>query len=160
MSQGAKNSSGQETCANEACTSRNRRFELPRAGEEVDPAFIALLASIDRHALNLDARFTIPWTSIRFGWDPILGVLPVVGDIAGAALAIGLIGRARRLGISQVGIRRMTWNVAIDVGLGIIPIAGPVIDIFYRANARNLKLVLDEVTRHRGWPILDQSSRG
>lgn len=131
----------------------HRRFRLPRVGEDVDPAFLALLASIERDADRLDSRFIIPWTRVRFGWDPVLGVIPVLGDIAGAVLAVALISKARRLGVSRATARRMTINAAIDVGLGIIPLAGPVLDIFCRANARNLKLVLDEVGRQRGLPV-------
>ena len=131
----------------------SRRFGLPRAGDEVDPEFLALLVSIDRNVYQLDGRFVVPGTSVRFGWDPVLGLVPVVGDLAGAALAIGLINRARRLGISQALVRRMIVNVAIDVGLGIIPFAGPIIDVFFRANARNLQLLLDEIASFRASPV-------
>jgi hypothetical protein len=84
----------------------------------------------------LDARFRLPLTKIHFGWDAVVGLIPVVGDLLMAAVSVG----ARRHTIAYMG-----GHTLIDLLLGAIPFIGPVFDVFYRANLRNLQLLLDEI---------------
>jgi hypothetical protein len=100
-------------------------------------------------AVLLDSRFRIPGTQIRFGWDPIAGIVPIIGDLVMAAVALRLILLARELGADRKLILKMVANVAADTALGVIPIAGPLLDIGYRANLRNLKLITHEFERRR-----------
>lgn len=127
-----------------------KRFQFPTGQDAVDPAFLELLALLDRETGRLDSQFVIPWTNIHFGWDPIIGLVPVAGDLIAAAYSVRLIGLARRLGADNALLSRMVLNVAVDVGLGSIPVAGPVLDLFFRANSMNLKLLLDAIERRRG----------
>ena len=92
-------------------------------------------------ATLLDSRFRIPGTSIRFGIDPILSLIPGLGELASPAFAVALILQGLRQRVPRVVIVRMIGNALIDACLGAIPIAGTVGDIFWRANTRNLALL-------------------
>lgn len=89
----------------------------------------------------LDNAFSVPGTRIRFGWDPILGLIPWVGDVATALLACGLVVQAHRMRLPRVVQLRMVLNVAIDVLAGLVPLVGDVADVFWKANTRNLALL-------------------
>jgi len=99
------------------------------------------LAWFRQLATLLDARFRIPGTNIRFGLDPILSLLPGIGDLASPAFAVALLVQALYQGVPRLVMVRMLLNALIDALLGAVPFAGPVADIFYRANLRNLALL-------------------
>jgi len=99
------------------------------------------LARFRRLAELLDARFRIPGTSIRFGWDAILGLLPGVGDAAGGlAGGYGLF-VAWRLGAPGTVLGRMALNLGLDLLVGAIPFLGDLFDLGWRGNLRNLALL-------------------
>lgn len=77
----------------------------------------------------------------RFGLDPLLGLIPGVGDWAGAALSLYIVYEATRLGLSWPVVFRMVGNIAIETLIGTIPLAGDAFDFFWQANTRNLQLV-------------------
>ena len=89
----------------------------------------------------LDSRFQIPGTSIRFGWDPILALIPGVGDLASPAFAVALMAQALRQRVPPVILLRMVFNAWLDALIGAVPLGGPVADIFWRANLVNLELL-------------------
>jgi hypothetical protein len=89
----------------------------------------------------LDAGFQVPGTNLRFGLDPILGLIPGVGDAAGAVLAGWILVEAMRLGASRATVLRIAGNVALDAGLGAIPILGDIFDFAWKANLRNVALL-------------------
>lgn len=125
------------------------QFKIPEPNEPVHPEYARLLDEIDRLAENLDRRFRIPLANVRFGWDPVIGFVPIAGDLVTAALAIKIILAARRLGADKALIRRMAANSAIDIAIGIVPIIGTLFDIFYRSNVRNVETLKDEIRRRR-----------
>lgn len=129
------------------------RFRIPAHGEAAAAEFVALLAGLEREAMRLDARFRVPGTRIRFGLDPVIGILPFVGDVIGALWSLRLVGIARRLGADRALLTRMVWHVAIDFVIGLAPVIGPLFDIFYRANLRNLDLLLAEIAARRATPL-------
>ena len=94
----------------------------------------------------LDSAFRVPGTRVRFGWDPILGLFPWVGDVATALLACGLVLQAHQMRLPRVVQLRMVLNVAIDVVVGLVPLLGDVADVFWKANTRNMALL----ERHAG----------
>jgi hypothetical protein len=98
----------------------------------------------------LDSRFRIPGTNIRFGLDPILSLIPGVGDLASPAFAVALLAQAIYQGVPRVIMLRMLINALIDALIGAVPVAGAVGDLFYRANLRNLALL--ERHAHPGVP--------
>lgn len=99
------------------------------------------LAWLRTWATLLDAQFRVPGTNIRFGLDPVLSLVPGLGDLASPMFAALLIVQAVRQRVPKVIILRMLANALIDAFLGVVPIAGNVADIFWRANTKNLALV-------------------
>jgi hypothetical protein len=77
----------------------------------------------------------------RIGIDPIIGLIPGVGDWLGAAISLWLIFQAIRMGLPLSVLGRMGINVAIEATLGAIPVLGDLFDAAWQANHRNLRLV-------------------
>ena len=125
------------------------RFKMPADQEQVATGYLLLLDRFERMATRLDSQYRLPLTRIHFGWDPIVGIIPLAGDLVMAAVSLRLIGYARQLGADSPLIARMVANVLVDALLGAIPIIGTVFDLFFRANMRNMKLLLDEIEQKR-----------
>jgi hypothetical protein len=89
----------------------------------------------------MDNRFRVPGTNIRFGLDPIIGLLPVVGEVVTFSISSILILSMVKYGVSRKVIIKMIGNVAIDAVLGSIPLIGDLFDVAYKANQRNYKLL-------------------
>jgi hypothetical protein len=89
----------------------------------------------------LDNAFGIPGTKIRIGLDPILGLIPGGGDIAGAALSGVIVLVALRNGVPPAVLWRMVGNVAIDTAIGTVPFLGDVFDVAWKANTKNVQLL-------------------
>ncbi|HEY1236155.1 MAG TPA: DUF4112 domain-containing protein [Candidatus Binatia bacterium] len=120
----------------------NQRRVERQAVEETDRLRIArFLADL------LDQRFTIPGTSIRIGLDPIIGVIPGIGDLLANLTGSLILMIAAQLGVSKIVIARMGINVAINTLLGAVPIFGDVISIWYRSNVKNVELLERHVGR-------------
>jgi hypothetical protein len=94
-----------------------------------------------RWARLLDAAFTVPGTSITFGLDPLLGLIPGLGDLVTPVFALILQAHAFRRRVPKVVQLRMLLNVLIDSLLGAIPVVGDVFDLAWKANVRNLSLL-------------------
>jgi hypothetical protein len=89
----------------------------------------------------LDRSFRVPGTDLRFGLDPVLGLLPVGGDVI-AALGSGYILYVAWLNGAPPGmIGRMLGNVLVDTILGAVPVLGDLFDAGWQANARNVALL-------------------
>jgi len=89
----------------------------------------------------LDSAFVIPGTDIRLGLDPLLGLVPGLGDLASPLFAIALLWQSRDLGIPRLVQLRMIFNVAIDALVGLLPVAGDLFDVAWKANDRNIALL-------------------
>ncbi len=125
------------------------RYEIPGVSERVSPEYTELLARLDRLTALLDSQYCIPWTPIRFGWDAIVGLVPVLGDLAMTVASLYLVSLARQLGAGKAMTAVMAGNVLVDALIGAIPIIGTVFDVWFRANERNLRLLVDEIERRR-----------
>jgi Domain of unknown function (DUF4112) len=99
------------------------------------------LARLDALAKLLDIAFILPGTKIRYGFDGIIGLIPVVGDIIATALSLWLVREARALGAPWHVTARMLGNVAIQGVVGTVPVAGDAFDVLFRANMRNVRLL-------------------
>lgn len=97
----------------------------------------------------LDTAFRIPGTRIRFGWDPIVGLIPWAGDVATALFACVLIVQAHQMRMPRVVQLRMLINVVADVLVGLVPFVGDVADVFWKANTRNLAMLERHVAQPR-----------
>jgi len=89
----------------------------------------------------LDAGIRVPGTNLRFGLDPILGLIPGVGDAAGAVLAGWILVEAIRLGASRATLIRIVGNLALDAVVGAVPVLGDIFDFAWKANLRNVALL-------------------
>jgi hypothetical protein len=99
------------------------------------------LAALRRLSHLLDSVFRIPGTQIRFGWDPITGLLPVLGDVTSPLFCVLVLIQAYRLRIPKVVQLRMVINALIDFAFGSVPVAGTVFDVYWKANNRNMQLL-------------------
>jgi hypothetical protein len=89
----------------------------------------------------LDSVARVPGTSFRFGLDPIVGIIPGLGDVAGAALSGYVVLLASRMGAPTSVLVRMLGNVALDTAVGTVPLLGDLFDAGFKSNTRNLALL-------------------
>ena len=109
----------------------------------------ARIARIDALATLLDTALVIPGTGVRFGLDGLIGLFPVVGDIITTVLSLFIVHEAYQLGAPGHVIARMLRNVALDGVLGAVPLVGDAFDVLWRANRRNVRLLLEWLERER-----------
>jgi hypothetical protein len=110
------------------------------------------LTSLARLSRVLDAAIRIPGTDIRVGLDPILGLIPGLGDWAGALGSGYILLRAADLGVARATLLRMAANIGVDFMAGSVPVLGDIFDLGWRANERNMALLrahLDAPERRR-----------
>lgn len=112
----------------------------------------ASLESVERMTKLLDSKFKIPGTNIRFGLDPILSLMPVVGDLITLVISSMLIYTMRNHGASRKVVVMMMLNAGLDTIIGAVPLVGTVFDVFYRSNERNLRLLKEHYYegKHQG----------
>jgi hypothetical protein len=99
----------------------------------------------------MDGLFEIPIIRRKFGLDPLIGLVPVIGDLIPAAIGLYLVFEARELGASRWLMARMVGNLLLDLLVGAVPVLGDVFDFMFRAHHRNLKLLQKEL----GEPFID-----
>jgi hypothetical protein len=99
------------------------------------------LKRLEAVAKLLDVAFIVPGTKIRYGVDGIVGLIPIVGDIIATGLSLWLVHEARALGAPWHITARMLGNVAFQGVVGVVPVAGDAIDVLFRANVRNARLL-------------------
>ncbi len=88
-----------------------------------------------------DNVFEIPGTGLRFGLDPLIGLVPVAGDLASAVLSFYILSVAAQTRVPRSTLVRMGLNVGIDYVLGSIPLLGNVFDFVWKANQKNMQLL-------------------
>lgn len=101
----------------------------------------ATLTELESVARLLDTKWRIPFTSIRFGLDAVVGLVPVLGDLATGLVSAYILFRALSLGIPAPLFARMVFNVLFDTLVGSIPILGSIFDVFFKSNIRNMALL-------------------
>jgi hypothetical protein len=99
------------------------------------------LQVLRRWARIFDSAFRIPGTSITFGLDPILGLIPGIGDLASPVLSLFMVWHAAKLRVPKIVIARMVLNALIDATVGAIPVVGDLFDFGWKATAWNLALL-------------------
>lgn len=104
------------------------------------------MARLDNWATNMDARFRIPFTPIRFGLDPLVGIIPALGPLLGVLLSVYIFGAAFRHKLPVRSVARMISNIAIEFIVGLIPVLGPMFDVYWRANIKNVDLLREHLT--------------
>jgi hypothetical protein len=92
-------------------------------------------------ARRLDSAFTVPGTNIRFGWDPLLGLFPWLGDLVTPLFSMAIVVTGVQLGIPKVVQARMVLNVLVDAVIGVVPLVGDAFDVAWKANEWNMDLL-------------------
>jgi len=88
----------------------------------------------------LDDLVAVPGTRSRIGLDPIVGLIPFVGDFVTMLVAAWIVGEAARFRLPRVVLARMSINVVVDFAIGLVPLVGDLVDFGFKANTRNLEL--------------------
>src|SRR5688500_4669352 len=88
----------------------------------------------------LDTAFRLPG-GFRIGIDPLIGLVPGIGDVVATGLSIWLVYDAARLGIQKRILALMTLNVIVEAAVGVFPVLGDIFDAVWKANVRNMRLV-------------------
>ncbi len=107
------------------------------------------LQRIQKLAWFLDNSIPIPGTAIRVGLDPIIGLIPGLGDMVGGLFSAYIVLESARLGASGSTILRMCWNALVEVVIGMIPFLGDLFDAGWKANAKNLVLLERQLGNHQ-----------
>jgi len=110
----------------------------PDGGDERGRRALGRLRIVGR---VFDQAFVIPGTKWRFGLDALFGLVPGIGDIAGALVAVYGMHVARLLGAPAVIQLHMLTHIALDAVVGMVPIAGDLFDFAFKAQTRNLALL-------------------
>jgi len=96
-------------------------------------------------ATLLDEALRVPGTNFRFGIDPIVGMIPGLGDLLGGAASAYIILEAARAGAPASVLLRMTMNVGMDTLVGAVPLVGDLFDFAWKSNTRNVRLLARHV---------------
>jgi hypothetical protein len=118
--------------------------DMPGFGR--DPASVR--RRIEMMEAVLEGLFVLPGTNRRVGLDSLVGLIPVLGDLATAAMGAWIVWEARNLGMSKWQLTRMAANVGFDTVIGAIPFAGDIFDFFYKSNSKNLRIIRRHLDRH------------
>ncbi|MGH9522069.1 MAG: DUF4112 domain-containing protein [Terriglobales bacterium] len=109
-----------------------------RMGPQIDDVVLEALARL------LDDAWRIPGTEIRFGLDPLIGLIPVLGDVISGLFSFLIVFAAWQRGVSRLTIARMMVNIAIDDLVGAIPLVGDAFDVAWKSNRMNISLLQRE----------------
>jgi len=98
---------------------------------------------LERLAWLLDSSIPLPGTSCRVGLDGLSGLVPGIGDLAAGGLSGYILLQALQQGVSWAVALRMLLNILLESTVGIVPVVGDIFDFAYKANERNVRLLLE-----------------
>ena len=129
--------------------------DIPRARPYVDSERQAADELIEKLAYLMDRSIPLGG-GYSIGLDPIIGLIPGIGDLITTAISGFIIYHAQRTGIPKATVMRMMINVGIDAAVGAIPFVGDLFDFAFKANQKNLELYRESVwgtrsTRRDTW---------
>jgi hypothetical protein len=110
-----------------------------------------ILNRIRRLSYLMDSSFRIPFVGWKVGLDPILGIIPGVGDLISTVVSVYIVSLAIRFNLPTTKVIQMLLNVGIETLLGIVPVLGDIFDAYYKSNIRNLEILekhLNEVSNN------------
>jgi len=102
---------------------------------QFDDPFVALVAKL------MDNAFTIPGTNVRFGLDPIIGLLTGYGDAATSVTSLLMLMRSAKHGVPKIVLTQMALNIVLNSTVGAIPLAGDAFSFWFKSNERNYALL-------------------
>lgn len=104
----------------------------------------------------LDTTVRIPGTSLYLGLDPLIGLIPGIGDVLANLIGTVILGMAARLEVPRIVIIRMSLNLLINGVVGAVPVLGDLFSVWFRSNSRNADLLRQAATQsarrtHADW---------
>jgi hypothetical protein len=117
------------------------------AFESATPDEVLTMQRLAAFSRLMDHAFTVPGTTIKFGVDAVLGLIPGIGDVAANLLSTYLLVEAKRMGVSRWDMARMIGNILVDATVSSVPFAGDIFDVFWRANDRNLAILQEHLNK-------------
>jgi hypothetical protein len=108
--------------------------EEKRSRREVEPLFKWI-------AVIMDDLLRLPGTKFRVGLDPIIGLIPGIGDTGSALVSAFVLIQAARRGLPKILLARMSLNILINEIVGIVPVIGDAFSFWFKSNARNYELL-------------------
>lgn len=108
-----------------------------------DDQFKAPSALLQAQAIAnlLDTAIPIPFVKVRLGLDFLIGLIPGVGDAIMLLASLRIVQLGRQLGLPKSHTSMMLRNSLLDFGLGFIPLVGDIVDLFYKANQKNVRIM-------------------
>jgi hypothetical protein len=106
-----------------------------------------LIAIADMLAKALDTTVRIPGTSLSIGLDPLIGLIPGIGDALANLIGTIILGIATRLQLPRIVLARMSLNLLINSVVGAVPIAGDLFSVWFQSNMRNAALLREATAR-------------
>lgn len=111
------------------------------ADPDMPPAQRTRIERLNALANVLDNSIPVPGTGMRIGLDPLIGLVPGVGDAIGGLMSSYIVLQAARLGTPVSVLLRMLLNLGLEAVIGAIPVLGDLFDAGFKANLRNLALL-------------------
>ena len=115
---------------------------MERKGKpDVDVKAAQALLKAQKLANLLDTAIKLPFFPIKIGLDSIVGLIPGAGDAIMLFVSLRIVWLGKSLGMPKALVAQMVKNSAIDFGLGFIPFVGDIVDVFYKANQKNVRIM-------------------
>jgi len=126
---------------------KKRRKALPAGISDHDAK---VLTKVKRRAYRLDMSL-FNCCGIRFGWSSVIGIIPGIGDVIDAFMAMMVLRTCQQVegGLPNEIKAKMLFNIVLDFGIGLVPFLGDIADALFRANTRNA-VVLEKFLRAKG----------
>lgn len=113
----------------------------PQHSQQWRDKLITTRQRADRLSRLLDESFSVPLIKLRLGWDAIIGVVPVFGDLLGALISVTFVWQAWRVKAPFGLLVRMSLNILVEILVGAVPVLGDLFDVFWKANRKNYQLL-------------------
>ena len=99
------------------------------------------LLKAQKLAQLMDGAIRLPIVGIRVGLDFLIGLIPGLGDLITMTVAFSIVRYARKMGMPKPLVTRMVRNIIVDFLLGLIPVVGDLVDLFFKANKANVRIM-------------------
>jgi hypothetical protein len=99
------------------------------------------LLSAQKLANLTDSKVRIPFIGVRLGLDFLIGLIPVIGDVIMVGVSLSIVAMAKSIEVPRALRLAMLKNIGIDFLLGLIPFVGDVVDLFYKSNQKNVRIM-------------------
>ena len=106
-------------------------------------------------AIVMDELIALPNSKFKFGLDPLIGLIPGIGDTASAIVSALVLIQAARRGVPKILLARMSLNILINEIVGIIPGLGDAFSFWFKSNKRNYELLIAHTEKPRSAGISD-----